>query len=234
MRVSVLTPTCDRPVAFALAERWMARQTVPPDEWIVADGGTVPAVCTRGQRHLRQAAAPGATNLAANLKAATEAATGDVLVIWEDDDWYAPTHLETLLGLFAKWPPALAVGDDLQRYYHVGQRRTQSFQNVGAALCQTALRRPLLPLLQAVIGVCGAQGRYGIDRAFWDAVQPKRQVLTRTATVVGIKGLPGQAGLGMGHRPPLTWTSDPKLKRLAAWIGDDAAVYAPYGVKDAA
>ncbi len=229
MRLSLITPTCDRPVAFGLAERWMARQTRRPDEWIVADGGTTPAQCTRGQQQIRTTAPPGVESFAANLTAAARAATGDVLVVVEDDDWYAPAYLETLAGWFAV-PAIQIVGDDLQRYYNVAMRRTKCFDNVGASLCQTAFRRELLPVFLEAVTTCCRQGRYGVDRALWEAVPLEHQCLVRTGTVVGIKGLPGQVGLGLGHRPTAAWTPDPDLTILQTWIGPDAAVYAPYGL----
>src|SRR5687768_6841694 len=51
--ITVITPTADRPAAWPLAERWMARQTVQPDQWIVADDGIAPAPLTMGQQHIR-------------------------------------------------------------------------------------------------------------------------------------------------------------------------------------
>jgi hypothetical protein len=227
MRVSVITPTCDRPDAFRLTERWMARQTVQPDEWIVADGGQTPAPCTQGQRHVHQPAPPGVENFAANLLTAAQAAAGEILVGWEDDDWYAPTHLARLLQAFDA-SESMVAGDDQQRYYHVATRRTRCFQNVGASFCQTAFRRELLPIFYGAIAQCRARNSYGIDRAFWEAVPVDQWVLAPLETVVGIKGLPGQAGLGVGHRPTAAWTSDPDLAILRSWMGSDADVYTAY------
>lgn len=44
--VTVITPTADQPTGIALLERYMARQTVKPDAWIVADDGNTPASLT--------------------------------------------------------------------------------------------------------------------------------------------------------------------------------------------
>ena len=88
MTLSCITCTSDRPWAMARAEYQMARQTVQPDEWLVADDGKVPATLTRGQRHLRLPPQPtGSASLAHNLLAALQAARGDYLIIIEDDDW---------------------------------------------------------------------------------------------------------------------------------------------------
>src|SRR5690554_6746949 len=94
MRISVITPTANRPAGISLCEKYIARQTRQPDEWIVADGGTDKAALTMGQVHLWQPMDPGAANLASNIIRALDAATGDIIVIVEDDDHYAPHHIE--------------------------------------------------------------------------------------------------------------------------------------------
>lgn len=228
MKISVLTPTCDRPVAFALCERWIARQTVQPDEWIVADGGQVPAVCTMRQIHLHNPRQPGAENFAHNLLAGIAAAKGDICVVIEDDDHVAPTHIESLVAALA-CPYSLLAGDDVQRYYNVAHRCWRIFNNVGASLCQTAMRRGALGLFETIIRQCLASGTYGIDTTLWRAVPTAQWALTGKQTVLGIKGLPGQAGLGIGHRPAGPgWAPDPDLAKLREWIWEDAELYAEY------
>jgi hypothetical protein len=223
----VITPTCDRPVGLALAEQFVRRQTRPPDEWIVVDGGEQPAVCTMGQRHLRTAWPPGVENFLGNLQAGLQEASGEVIAFIEDDDWYAPTHLEQLLALLAD-PMMLAAGDDDQRYYHVGYRQWRTWKNTGACLCQTGLRRQALPRLEAVIRVCLERRSYGVDTNFWRGISPSRRAIAKTHTVVGIKGLPGRHGLGVGHRPDGKWHADPELAQLQDWIGEDSAIYADF------
>lgn len=228
-RVSLLTPTCDRPYGFALAERWMARQSVGWDEWIVADGGSVPVVPTMGQVHLHVPCEPGARNFTGNLWRGLAAVTGDVLVVVEDDDFYAPSHLATILTQLGQ-PGVQIAGDDCQRYYNVPHRRWRVFQNKGASLCQTAIRRARFPdfarAIQSQGKVSGSGGGYGVDGALWNGLPDAVKSLKRTDTVVGIKGLPGRVGLGIGHRPHGPgWTDDQSGRQLRAWVGADADVY---------
>lgn len=230
--LTVLTPTCDRPEGLALAERWMARQTLQPDEWIVVDGGQQPARCRLGQLHLRQPTPPGAENFVWNLQRGLEAAQGDQIIIWEDDDWYGPSHLEQMALMLSR-PGVTLAGDDEQRYYNVAYRRWKTYQNKGASLCQTGLTREALPWFREVLDLCLRTKVYGVDGRLWAPVLTGDRIgrLQRTRTVMGIKGLPGRQGLGVGHRSAIVekWTADPQLETLRGWIGSDVDVYAAYG-----
>ncbi len=235
--ITVVTPTCDRPVAFALLERWMARQTLVPTEWIVGDGGQAPARCTLGQVHLYQPAIPGVANFHANLERGIQAATGELIIIMEDDDYYAPTHLETLAAKFTQWPEVTIAGDDQQRYYNLEHRCWRLMQNRGAALCQTGFQRSLIPVFLDIIenrrscvlsdDPVTRRRAIGVDAFFWQSQPRSCWCLDGPSTVVGIKGLPGQVGLGMGHHPILArWNADPDGAQLVTWVGaDDAAWY---------
>lgn len=223
MRISVITPTCGRPRGIELCETYMARQTLQPHQWIVADSGAVPATLTRGQVHLHQPMTPGARNLAANIMRALDHATGDIILIAEDDDWYAPDHIAACVeGLQRK----LAYGCPRLNYFNVPHRMWVQMHNHGAALCQTAFRRELLPDMRAAAQTAHASNDFSIDRRFW---APRIAMATGRQTVVGIKGLPGQPGLGIGHRPRKTatkrWARDPDMTKLEEWIGDDVEFY---------
>lgn len=238
--VTLVTVTCDQPTGLRLCEQWMRQQTIPLGslQWIVVDDGLDAATVTCGQQYIRRARDPqtsGAASLCRNLLAALPEVGGDQVIVIEHDDYYAPTHLEGMLAQLAT-PGILAAGDDKQRYYHVGARRWKVYQNRGAALCQTGFHRELLPLFHEVIEECLAADVYGVDARFWSRLPADQKLLEHTATVVGIKGLPGRTGLGVGHRPATIarWAPDPTLERLRQWIGDDAAAYAECATPPAA
>ncbi len=232
MTISVVTPTCNRPVALRLLGEWMTRQTRPPDEWIVVDGGTHPTDLMLGSYTLtymrERGVPPGVENFLANLERGLRAATGDLIVIMEDDDWYDRTHLQTLVDQLSR-PGVQIAGDPQQRYYSLPTASWRLMANKGASLCQTGLRRELLPTLLDVIADRRARLTHassnerrraiGVDFYFWHAVLRGHWRLDATQTVVGIKGLPGQPGLGMGHRPTGGWTLDPDGTQLRAWVG---------------
>ena len=142
MRLSVITPTAGRQAGITLAERWMARQTVQPFEWIVADGGMVPAALTMGQRHLHQPSEPGPANFAGNVLRALEAVQGDAVVIVEDDDYYFPNHLALCRAGLER---GKAYGCATLNYFNVSERCWIRMGNRGSALCQTAFRSDLIP-----------------------------------------------------------------------------------------
>lgn len=223
MRISVITPTCDRPVGIKLLEKYMAAQTIQPDEWIVADGGKTPASLTRGQTHLHAPFTPGARNLMNNVLRGLRTVTGDVVFVFEDDDIYFPDHIEKSLKHLESTP---ATGGDGLKYFNVRERCWIEMKNKGSALCQTSFRRELLPVMEAAAKKCFHDNSFGLDCLFWKEVGlPAAQM----STVVGMKGLPGTPGLGMGHRPnPIRrgWKFDPTFSKLAEWVGQERA--APY------
>jgi glycosyltransferase involved in cell wall biosynthesis len=94
LRVSCIMPTGDRRPFVALALEHFAAQTYPSRELVVVDGGGDPVadLCAgfAGVRHLRVAAG---TSIGARRNLACEAATGDVIVHWDDDDWFGPERL---------------------------------------------------------------------------------------------------------------------------------------------
>ena len=223
INVTLITPTCDRPAGIALMEQYIAEHTIQPDQWIVADGGQSPATLTQGQEHLHNPGPSGARNLAGNILAALEAARGSVVIIIEDDDYYAPGHIA---GCLRRLGNAAAAGSSTLRYYNVAHRCHITMANRGAALCQTALRRVAVPALAQAAQDCYNVNSYGIDGAFW---RRHPGLIHHDNTVVGIKGLPGQGGLGIGHRPQGSrrpWKNDPSLAVLREWIADAADNYA--------
>ena len=221
--ITVITPTSDRPAAWPLCERGMAAQTVQPGQWIVADDGHAPAPLTLGQQHVRrERTATGGKSLALNLLAAIPHVRGDVVMIVEDDDAYQPHHLETQLRHLERHD---ATGGTWLDYYNLRFRGWRTLRNRCAALCNTAFHAAYLPVLaRACERVLDADdGFYGVDALFWEAMGPSG--LHQERTVVGIKGLPGTAGIGIGHRPGRGWHRDPSWSQLRRWIGHRADDY---------
>lgn len=224
--LTLLTATGARPAAWALCERWMARQDYTgPVRWIIVDDGPEPQpvtfrrdgwqlVLVRPSPHW----APGQNTQARNLlKGLAAVDPADRLVIIEDDDWYAPDWLTTVA---AELQHAELVGEHRARYYNVQQRCGRQLVNTGhASLCSTAMRGSAL---QDFADACRARPKF-IDLELWRRARGRR--LFGGHRVVGIKGLPGRGGIGMGHDPEFSGEADASGALLRDWIGEDAEVY---------
>lgn len=225
--LTLITPTSDRPQAFALCERWMARQTYSGQlHWIVVDDGQEPVKCTMGQDYIRRP--PGEHphqsflgNLLAGFRRAESFAASKVCVI-EDDDWYSPGYLQQMSDWLGKYE---LCGQGRARYYNLQTRRFKTFGNTAhASLCQTGFCGPLLrPVIQ---WIKSGRATRVLDTEIWKTVGAGRSMRLDPESTLscGIKGLPGKGGLGYGHRMS-SEQIDHDGAILRQWVGEDAAVY---------
>lgn len=224
--LTLLTATGARPAAWALCERWMARQDYAgPVRWIIVDDGPEPQPVTFRRDGWQLVLvrpspqwAPGQNTQARNLlKGLAAVDPADSLVIIEDDDWYAADWLTTVA---AELQHAELVGEHRARYYNVQQRSGRQLANTGhASLCSTAMRGSAL---QELAAACLARPKF-IDLELWR--RPRDRRLFGGHRVVGIKGLPGRGGIGMGHDPDFKGEADASGELLRQWVGADAEVY---------
>ena len=145
----------------------------------------------------------------------------------EDDDFYHPQFLaETVRRLEG----VELVGGIWQPYYNVNHRVWKLFRNRGSCLCQTGMHATLVPLFLRVLDFCEQRATYGVDGNFWKQAKEmgcKTQEYEEMY-VVGIKGIEGQPGLGVGHRPKPGWAHDPQMVKLKEWVGADWPAYAGF------
>lgn len=224
--LTLLTATGARPAAWALCERWMARQDYSgPVRWVIVDDGPEPQRLTfkRDGWQLVVVLAsphwePGQNTQARNLLEGLAAVGADErLAIIEDDDWYAPDWLTTVDRELDR---AELVGEHRARYYNVQQRRGRQLANTGhASLCSTAMRGGAL---QDFADACRARPKF-IDLELWRRARGRD--LFGGHRVVGIKGLPGRGGIGMGHDAAFNGQADPDGALLRSWVGLDAEAY---------
>ncbi len=219
--VTLLTPTGNRPDAFELCERWFERQNYRGDiQWLVADDGAVPTLCTMGQTVIRPEPfwSYGQNTQFRNLLALLPLIKHDKIIHWEDDDWYAPGYLQTVAGWLDEAP---LVGEIPTRYYNVRFRSWHPHGNdTHASLCQTGMRAEVLPVLRTI-----CEESKWVDIALWKLVEGK---MFHEKQNVGIKGLPGRPGQVAAHskaRVLRRMNADPQLETLREWIGDDADAY---------
>jgi glycosyltransferase involved in cell wall biosynthesis len=119
MRVSICTPTYNRRPFFASLIRCVQRQTYDPAliEWVIADDGSDPVEDLVANlpfvRYLRlDAAEPMPLGKKRNLIHGQ--CTGDILVNFDDDDYYPPTRIQhavdTLVRAHAEQPDCWVAG----------------------------------------------------------------------------------------------------------------------------
>lgn len=213
MKVTAVTATYERPDALRLCEKYLARQTRPPDQWLVLDGKE------RMQRKVLDAIDAGKIE-------------GDVIVWFEDDDWYRPDWVSWCAEQIEKGYEL--VGEGHAAYYNVAFRWWSECRNVRhAALCQTAMHADLLPTLANVIR---SYDWPFFDVRIWQVECGKFLALPKTAAqrrVLGIKGIRGLDrvfGYSGEHRDRLPGgaRSDPSLLQLWKWVGDDAQNYSGF------
>lgn len=228
--LALVTCTADQPIGMALCERFMQAQTAWGKmriQWVVADDGDVPAVCTLGQVHIRRRREPDCSpsrSLCRNLKAALREVYAPLIAIIEHDDYYGPSHLEEIVAALTSRHNALACGQMSRYYYNVERRCYRLVRDGAPALCQMALRAEAIPLLRKAAADMDSNNWRGVDLAFWRSVDANRRVELSQGSVVGIKGLPGRAGIGYGHRPTSRgWTPDPVGAKLAELVGAELA-----------
>jgi len=235
MKLTLVTTAVYRPEAWAISEKYLAQQTRQPDQHLVLDDDETPTVCTRGQEYHYWPECRGKGSLAAKIRRMVKdnLVTGDAVVIWENDDGYAPTYLENV----EKWlSSADLVGEGDALYYNVNSRTWFSHRNSQhSSFCSTSFKVSIFPqLLRAATTDCPY-----IDIRLWNYVQsPFKKLVVRpedyprsTRLVVGIKGMPGKFGYGAGHiMPPGRGVQlDPQLTKLTAMLGPNAEAYRIFG-----
>ena len=221
--ITVLTPTGGRPGAFALLAEQINAQSCEHFRWIVVDdfdpATPVPEMRTGIElvyvRPLWRWE-PGQNTQSANLMTGLSLCRAEYkVIICEDDDAYSCEHVRDMAALLAKAP---LVGVTPARYYNARSRRFREIpSDRHASLCATGLTGEAA--FNALAAVAQLQKRIDID--LWGLWQDKK-ILTKGTSVVGIKGLPGRAGIGVGHRPDFG-THDPNGDILRAWIGQPLA-----------
>lgn len=222
--LQLLTATGARPEAWALCERWMARQDYAgPVTWIIVDDGPEPQRITKSPKGWLQVVIrpapfwkPGDNTQARNLLKGLEACdpTHPVAII-EDDDYYSP---DWLTKVASELQHAELVGECMARYYNTATRRARELRNSAhASLCSTAMHGKALRTFR---DVCHTSPKF-IDLHLWRKHKPSR--LFTGGRVVGLKGLPGRGGIGMGHARDFAGVRDTDGAILRKWIGEEAA-----------
>lgn len=236
---TIITPTGDRPEAFALCSEYVKRQTLLPTEWIIVDDGeeqtlhwqplSDTSVRVEYVRRPKQPDDPKHTLPVQMIAALRRVTTGRVIIV-EDDDWYRSDYCERMMEMFDSHPNALLIGQGQAVYYHIPMHKCFQMVNEDrASLCQSGFRSSLIP---TVLEACKQVSNPFIDLKLWRALKANEKflLLDQPPMCVGIKGLPGRVSdRTIGHRGTHPgFKPDPDGSKLRSLIGDDAGLYAKF------
>jgi hypothetical protein len=220
--VTLITPTGDRQEAFKLCERWISQQRYQGAvQWIVIDDGETPTLCTRGQEYFRRNHRGERHSLAVNLRRAIREIRGDHVLIIEDDDYYGPDYLSTMVGALQR---ADLVGELGAKYYYIRHRKWRHrLAETWASLCRTGFNANVISTLNE----CAQDNHPSVDLRLWNAWRGSRETWSDEVGTfrgcVGIKGVDGRQS--RGWRPAHDARQDHDYSTLRKWIGDDWTVY---------
>jgi hypothetical protein len=226
--LTLLTTTGNRPEAWKICQKLMARQTYKGQvRWLVVDDGEqeqkIEFKPQNGIWHLEIYRPepfwrPGQNTQSRNLLAGLDVVKPhESLVIIEDDDFYAADWLETVEQELKK---AELVGESCARYYNVKKKMgLEMINKAHSSLCSTAMRGEAIETFRRIC----RPGIQFIDCLLWEQHSSKH--IFSGHRVVGIKGLPGRQGIGMGHDENFTGVRDNDAKLLTDWVGQEAASF---------
>lgn len=225
--VTVITPTGFRHKVWPIMERYMARQTYTGEiQWIVVsdDPPENPTPCTMGQTYIQGPLKwkSGFNTQRYNFAAAIPEVKGDLVLILEDDDYFAPNYIEVFVDMLKH---AQLVGECDCTYYSLHNKSFKEMSNHRhASLTQTGFRRKYLPFFERAVH----SGEIYMDIALWNYARDKfhkKILFSGMNLLVGMKGLPGRTGIGVGHRA-VDFTPDHDYTQLKKLVGpEDAKVY---------
>lgn len=223
--LTVITPTGGRQEAIELLNGYLERQTDQDFYWIILDdvepAGHAPSRCD--EYIVSDWVWDGETTQAKSMLRLLKDVEGDV-VVCEDDDWYAPNHIEVMRDMLRS---ADIVGQSKTVYYNIKNKTYREFRKGDhACMCQTAFKGDAIEHLRKVCADAIDTGRIDLDIRFWRSYEGKKS-LSNNMTVVGIKGMKGRAGLGMGHT--MKGTHDRNYEYLESLIGGDVKNYKKTG-----
>ena len=114
MIVSVITSTHNRPQFIPRLIKAYNNQDYEHDlmEWVVLDDGTesVEHFFKAAGEHVRYLSSPKKLTMGEKLNILNKNALGDVIIVMDDDDYYAPTRISSVVKAMTKDPWTLVAG----------------------------------------------------------------------------------------------------------------------------
>lgn len=220
--VTLITPTGDRPEAFTLCERWIKQQRYTgPVQWIVIDDGRTPTNVQYADKLIHLKPMPG-HSLCRNLRAAVPYISGEYVFVIEDDDYYGPDYLSTMVG---RLQHADLVGEFGAKYYYIRESRYRHrLDEKHSSLCRTGMRNSVIP---ALLDCVNGTEHPSVDLRLWERWTGSAfswvDESGDSRMCVGIKGVNGRPS--NGWRVSHDSMDDRNGQVLNKWISNDARYY---------
>lgn len=236
MKVTLLTCTRNRPIALEQCARFIRRSVRKPHQWIIInDGKPIKApnagVPTLVKNRLQGMGEPAHTlplNLREFLPMLGKMASDDIVIFFEDDDWYSKDYINHVVSVFEANPNLLLYGQKYAKYYRLQAEEYATLPNgCHASLCATAFRASLQ--MQRVVELAlSIEHDPFVDIRLWNIreIESDQKLLGCHEHCVGIKQMPGTPSTTLGWRGAEFFAKDTDSKKLIEWIGaEDAAIY---------
>lgn len=209
--IALITPTGGRTKQIQLCAKWMQQQTYEGKVlWVIVDDCmpmTSHVVHNETFENLlvkhvfpQPYWSPGDNtqrrNLLAGVAEVEKYESVDTIFIIEDDDYYTPTYLETMMQKIKGYD---AAGQVRSLYFNVQNLTYRRYINTKhSSLFQTALNARKLPVFKQVLEK--SKGMF-IDLELWDALKNDHiNLFDGPDLAIGMKGMPGRPGIGSGHK----------------------------------
>lgn len=240
--IVLITPTGARPDQFKMCMIWMARQTyIGEVTWIIIDDA-IPRTTNEVTENFREnwhiikinpvpmwqrGQNTQSRNMLAGITYIESLNDVKAIFIIEDDDYYKPNYLERMMQRLGKFK---VLGEMNTIYYNVYYRNYFINRNTShSSLFQIALVPEILSLFKNCLNE-----RF-MDFKFYEKLHAQGFVqrgevsfFNENNLAVGMKGMPGRAGIGAGHGRAMNMLPDHNLIYLKQIIGDDAKYYEGY------
>lgn len=223
--ISIITPTADREFCLNRLAFYLKRQTFVGDiQWVITDSGSKSAISIgppfsfntvdyKYLGHIKKSH----KSFCRNMQDALSRVKYNKILVMEDDDWYHPTYIEVMWERLHK---NQLIGEIPATYYHIKDQSYRILPNVErASMCQMGFTKEIISTLQHIL----KQQNAFIDIQLWRYYSSQfRKKLYNSRLCVGIKGMPGNIGIGIGHRPTdVHRIKDKNFQKLEEWIGKE-------------
>lgn len=222
--VTLITPTGGRKYQMRLCEMYVRRQRLNGIrmQWIVVDDfadSTLDYQCT-DIIHRHPFWSDGQNTLGLNILAALDRIESDICLFFEDDDWYREDYVDYYYSNITQHNYDI-FGQGRAKYYNVRNGNHMIHNNTKhASLAQTGIKTDILIANRSI---------FEREEKFYDLhlwrVSRNSFVTPISDRCIGIKGMPGRAGIGMGHNRQYGTKDMHGRPMLQQWVGDDWRKY---------